>query len=258
MQSYILFLGPPFVGKSTQMQKVSDEYSNVMQISTSEILRRKENQSQVTNILNEDGIHMTVKQVNAAGLYTDAKTVLKLVEAEIRMRSSLYLKTEPNPIISDSYPRSIEQLKDFEALGIPLSAVFYLHASNDEVYWKIFERRREARRYCRECNTYFDPITNPAKNGNCPKEGREIVRRADDEIGVARRRFDSYLKNAAPLVEELRPRSVFHDITINEGDRDLSPEEVFGEILSVLHNLPNMPLTQKEEDGRAFYYAVTP
>ncbi len=222
MQAYILFLGPPFVGKSTQTNKVRERY-NAQLLSTSDILREPASQNILTNVQDESGRSLTVAELNARGLYTDAETVLGLVRNKIQSFNGA-------PIVSDSYPRSVAQLGDFkdkEKLGLDFAGVFYLHASSDEVYWKIFERRREARRYCSSCSTFFDPITNPPANGTCPKDGQEIIRRKDDEPEVARKRFDSYLKNAAPLVEALRGHKAFREVVIDDGVRELSPEEIF-------------------------------
>ena len=230
MQAYILFLGPPFVGKSTQTNKVREKY-NAQLLSTADILRESSSQNILTNIEDENGRRLNVAELNARGFYTDAETVLGLVRNKIQ-------SFDGAPIVSDSYPRSVDQLKDFqEKLGLNFAGVFYLRASSNEAYWKIFERRREARKYCPlfGCNTFFDPITNPA-NGVCPKDGTQLIRRKDDEPEVARKRFDSYQKNAAPLVEALRSHKAFHEVVIDEAGRELSPEEIFEiEIAPHLH-----------------------
>jgi len=223
MQTYILFLGPPFVGKSTQTNKVRERY-NAQLLSTADILREQASQNILTNIEDEKGRRLTVAELNANGLYTDAETVLGLVKTKIKSFGGA-------PIVSDSYPRSVAQLADFtdkEKLGLDFAGIFYLRASSDEAYWRIFNRRREARKYCplSGCNTFFDPVTNPA-NGVCPKDGTQLIRRKDDELDVARKRFDSYLKNAAPLVEALRGHKGFHEVVIDDGSRELSPEEIF-------------------------------
>ncbi len=230
MQSYILFLGPPFVGKSTQTNLVREKYGAEL-LSTADILREPESQGIATNVADkETGRLLTVEELNARGLYTDAQTVLGLVRKKIESFGGA-------PMVSDSYPRSAEQLKDFyNILKLDFSAIFFLHASSSEAYWKIFERRREARKYCPRsgCNTFFDPVTNPA-NGVCPKDGTALIRRKDDEPDVAKKRYESYLENAAPLVEHLMNHPAFHDVIIddfqalmiNDGSRERSPQEIF-------------------------------
>ena len=232
MQAYILFLGPPFVGKSTQTNLVREKYGAQL-LSTGDILREPASQNILTNVADEkSGRQLTVAELNARGLYTDAETVIGLVRKKIQIFGGA-------SIVSDSYPRSVAQLGDFrEKLGLDFSAVFYLRASTEENYWKIFERRREARRYCTSCSDFFDPITKPSANGNCPKDGTEIVRRKDDEPEVARKRFDSYMKNAAPLVEALKSHRNFREIIIDDNGIELSPDEIFARVSLAVDKIP--------------------
>ncbi len=208
-------------------------------LSTADILREPASQGILTNVrerdVKENGTDrlLTVSELNALGKYTDAVTILALVKDRLKTFGGA-------PMVSDSYPRSVAQLADArEKLDLEFAGIFYMRASSPEVYWKIFERRREARKYCPrpDCNTFFDPVTNPT-NGNCPRDGTELIRRKDDEPEVAKKRYESYLKNAAPMVEVLRGKENFFEISVdNSNGRELLPAEVFEKISQKLSEI---------------------
>lgn len=231
-QLFIFFCGPPFVGKSTQTQKVLSAFPHFRLLSTTNIVNDKRN----ANVLSEtvdNGQQLTIREILDRGWYVDAPTILKLVKKEIENFGGA-------PIISDSYPRSVAQLKDMEEkIGLKLSAIFYLSASSQKAYDDIFKRRKEDRRVCPKCRNNFDPITNlPTDGGFCPQDGQKLEMRFDDMGELARKRYESYLKNAAPMVEVLKEKENFFEISVdNSNGRELLPAEVFEKISEKLSGI---------------------
>lgn len=224
-QPFIFFCGPPFCGKSTQTQKVLEAFKDFRLLSSSNIINNRKNFNVLTETV-DNGKQLTIKEILDRGWYVDAPTVLKLLKNEIETFGGA-------PIISDSYPRSIIQLGDLESkLGVKLSLIFYLHASSENIYKNIFARRRADRRVCPTCRVNYDPITMPAADGLCPKDGAHLEIKFDDMGELPLKRLDSYMKNAAPMAEVLKTYAGFVDVVIDIDGKEIPPDEIFSKQIS--------------------------
>jgi len=217
---FIFFCGPPFCGKSTQTQKVLEAFKDFRLLSSSNIINDRKNFNVLTQT-EDEGKQLTIKEILDRGWYVDAPTVLKLLKNEIETFAGA-------PIISDSYPRSVIQLGDLESkLGVKLSLIFYLHASDEKTHKKIFERRRADRRVCPTCRVNYDPKTNPAADGKCATDGAHLEIKFDDMGELPLKRLESYMKNAAPMAEVLKNYPGFVDVVIDIDGKEIPPDEIF-------------------------------
>ncbi len=210
---YVLFVGLPYAGKTTQCNKAVSKFPQFKVLSTSQIL--KANPEHPTHF---DGAPCRVKDITLWGGLVPDDTVLELVKK--------YLENNRHPYqVSDSWPRTIVQLEDMKKRGLQPSLIVYLAFANDEELSEHQRKRMSLRQYCQPCNTSYDPITNPSYVKDlCNLCGKSLIKRKDDNEESLQGRMNQYREDNVPLIERLREEFPSRFLEI---DAKLHPDDIF-------------------------------
>jgi adenylate kinase len=93
-------------------------------------------------------------------------------------------------------------------------------------------KRLSGRWYCPQCNTGYNyPRNMPKHEGVCDKDGGKLLRRADDEESVVKKRLEVYKKETQPIEDFYRKESILKEI-----DGEQNPDKVFQDILTAVKN----------------------
>ena len=181
----LILLGAPGSGKGTQARRLEAAYG-IVHISTGDMLREASGDGTDLGALIED-------HLRRGRLVPDAR-VLALVEERLG-------REEPDRGFAlDGYPRTVQQVDDFEnlmqALGRNLDAALNIDVPDEIVIERLSSRR-------------IDPETgrvyNLALEDDPPPEGAgRLSRRNDDGPGVIRQRLATYHAETEPLIDHYR------------------------------------------------------
>lgn len=206
----LMMLGPPGAGKGTQAQMLVDVLG-VPQISTGDMLRTAKKKG------SELG--------KAAASYMDRgelvpdEVVIGIVE------ESLKSPEVADGFILDGFPRTVEQARALDEMGIVLDAVLNIQVSEETLIERLGERRT-----CVNCGATYHMRYNPTKvDGICDRCGHETILREDDRPESIRTRMAAYHAKTAPLIGFYRERGNLVDI-----DGAASPDEVRAQIEAAL------------------------
>ena len=111
-----------------------------------------------------------LKAIMDAGQLVDQETVLKLLNEAVA-------KAETEIVLLDGFPRTVAQLEAFEALGVRAEKGIYLNCGEETMVARIQKRARES----------------------APGQVR-----SDDNVEAARKRYATYIRESAPVMEVLK------------------------------------------------------
>ena len=187
----IIFLGAPGAGKGTQAAYLS-ELKGIPKISTGDMLR--------SAVQEDSPLGRKVQEIMKDGGLVDDETMLNLINERI---AKLDCK---EGFILDGYPRNLKQAAQLEEV-LPKDKrliVINIQVSEEEVVKRIAGRRS-----CPKCgsvyNIYFHP---PKDDEKCDLDGTSLVRRADDQEDVVRKRIRTYKKETLPLIDYYKKKGV--------------------------------------------------
>ncbi len=210
----IIFIAPPAAGKGTQSKLVSVEY-NIPHISTGDLLRDEVATGSVMG-------KMLANEMNKGGLISD-DTIVNLLRERIRKVDC------NNGYILDGYPRNVEQAKIYETmmheLGRDVGIVIYMDIDRE-----LALKRTISRMICSSCGASYNkdvPSLKPKIDGICDKCGHILTTRSDDTIETANIRYDTYIKETAPLISYYKEKGILKEIKITDSD---TTEDVFNKI----------------------------
>ena len=176
----IIMLGPPGAGKGTQAEFLSDKYG-IPQISTGAIIRG------VIASGSDEG--KRIKELIDKGMLLPDETVVSMVKNRL---------AEPdckNGFILDGFPRTIEQAKALDKMGVKIDHVLSIELSDDEIL-----ERLSGRRECKVCRaSYHIEDHPPKKEGICDRCGGELITRDDDKPETIKNRLEVYHESTEPL-----------------------------------------------------------
>ncbi len=193
MKQEYIFIGPPGSGKGTQTKKLSEEYK-LPHIDTGALLREEIASG------SEDG-KLADSFISKGNLVP-----LNLVANIIKNR----LKKDDcqNGFILDGYPRSTEQalalddiLSEIDKDSNTTPIVFYFKIDEELLIERLVNRIS-----CKDCGEIYNLKTMNIQGNKCPKCGGELIRRNDDTEEVAKKRFDTYFRETAPLIDLYQKR----------------------------------------------------
>lgn len=195
MKQKYIFIGPPGSGKGTQTKMLSSEL-NLPHIDTGSLLR--------------EAVSSGSEEGKLAGSFME-KGQLVPIEVVSRIIKNRLLKDDAkNGFILDGYPRSTEQayaldeiLKEIDKDKDILPVVFYFDVAEEKLVERLVNRRS-----CSKCGAIYNLKTMQLDDETiCPKCGGKLTRREDDTEEVAIKRFDTYFKETAPLIDLYEKRN---------------------------------------------------
>jgi len=210
----IIMLGAPGAGKGTQARKIM-ELASIPQVSTGDMLRRAKGQG--TKLGKE-----AAKFMEAGELVPD-DVVVGIVAQRL---------SEPdmkNGFVFDGFPRTLEQARSLDAMGVEIDAVLNIVVDPEEIVTRLTGRLT-----CSKCGyMHHRTFMPPQVEGICDKCGGKLVQRVDDNEETVRNRLEVYERQTRPLVEYYGAKGLVRDV---DGTGE-TPETVFLKVKSILETL---------------------
>ncbi|MBU2585532.1 MAG: adenylate kinase, partial [Bacteroidetes bacterium] len=213
---YIIFFGPPGVGKGTQAKILSKNFQ-IPHISTGDMLREA--------VAKKTELGLKAKSIMDQGMLVPDDLMIEIV------RETLSSEKCSKGFILDGFPRNIEQAEELDSLFTELHLtniiIILMELDEDEII-----RRLSNRRNCSNCGSLFNLLADNINNEcpNCKSIGT-IYQRDDDKEEVIRKRLSIYKESTFPLKKYYQNNS--HLIIIN-GSGEI--EKVSVEIAAALEN----------------------
>jgi adenylate kinase len=209
MKSHLIFIGAPGSGKGTQASRLVAE-KGFKHISTGDLLRNE--------IAKKSPLGLEVKQVMDAGQLVSDDLVIRLLQANIDLKSSQY--------IFDGYPRNLVQAQtlDKEVLGGAASLSVYFEIDMTRLVERLTNRRT-----CKDCGAIYNLISKKPKiEGKCDLCGSiNLVQRADDQADVITNRLNVFEQTVSPVLEYYQDQGRLMRV-----DAEKSVDEIFKQISS--------------------------
>ena len=219
MKKELIFLGPPACGKGTQTNKLS-EYLGFPHIDTGSLLRAE--------IAKETEEGLVAKSFIDKGQLVPIDLVATIIGKKLADKEC------ENGYVLDGYPRSLEQAEKLDEINtkidgnnqVDFKAIYF------DIDTQILIDRIINRQSCPVCGEIYNKKFKPSKVENiCDKCNVELKTRDDDTEEVARKRFDTYYAQTAPLIEFYENKGVLHKIDANG-----SIEEVWERLLKIVES----------------------
>jgi adenylate kinase len=195
---FIVFIGPPGVGKGTQANMLAAKYPMV-KISTGDLLREAIREK---TVLGERAKHF----MERGELVPDA-LVIDLVNEKVTATPKTI-----NSFIFDGFPRTIEQAKELDNLlaskGVKISMAIDFSMDEEERVSRL-----SGRRMCPKCQrTYHILFAKPKNDSLCDVCNVPLIQRSDDDEAVIRQRSSVYWDLTRPLLDFYRQRNLLQTI----------------------------------------------
>ena len=189
----LILLGAPGAGKGTQAEKISAELK-VPAISTGYIIR---------NAISADTeLGKLAKDYIAEGKLVPDDIIIQLISERLKNDDC------KNGFILDGFPRTINQAKAFDTLGIGVDLVINIEATDEVVI-----ERLSGRRECSKCGrTYHLSFNKPSVDGVCDACGGELKQRKDDNPETIKNRLVVYHEETEPLVEYYESKGLLETV----------------------------------------------
>lgn len=177
----VILLGAPGAGKGTQAEKISQKF-NIPAISTGYIIRH--------------AIAEGTELGKLAKVYIDEGKLLPDDVVTKLLLERLDKEDCKNGFILDGYPRTLNQAKALDELGIAVDKVVSIAVSDDDVIARLSGRRE-----CTQCGKpYHISHNKPTVEGICDVCGGELIQRADDNPETIKNRLVVYHEMTEPLM----------------------------------------------------------
>lgn len=203
MKKEFIFLGPPACGKGTQTNRLS-EYLGFPHIDTGSLLRAE--------IAKETEEGLVAKSFIDKGQLVPIDLVAKIIGKKLAGEDCR------NGYVLDGYPRSLEQAEKLEEINAQVDGDE--KASFKAIYFdidtQVLLERIIYRQSCPVCGEIYNKKFKPSKVENiCDKCNVSLKTRDDDNEDVAKKRFDTYFEQTAPLVKFYENKGVLYKIEAN-------------------------------------------
>lgn len=212
----IIFIAPPAAGKGTQSTLVEEKYG-IPHISTGDLLRG-------ARTANDQRAKM-IADLQDKGLLVPDEIVLELLKERLAQEDC------ENGYILDGFPRNLSQAEAYEeilsALQLPLGNVILLELDKETA-----KRRINGRLTCPKCGAIYNreaEESKPKVDGYCDNCHVELKHRSDDTAETYDVRYDSYIKDTAPLIDYYEQKGVLFRI-----DSSIGKTRVFEEIEKII------------------------
>ncbi len=204
----VIFIAPPAAGKGTISQKLID--LGYMHISTGDMLREE--------ISKKSKLGLEIEDIMAKGNLVSDEIVFELIKNKLNNLKSSF--------ILDGFPRTINQAqmldKLLNELKIDNYEVIYLDINLEEAMHRALGRLS-----CEKCgagyNKYYDQMK-PKVDNICDKCGSNLIGRSDDNEESFKVRFETFVKNNAPIKEFYESKNKLHMIDATKGSEKTTEE----------------------------------
>lgn len=214
----IILIAPANAGKGTQAKLIQEKY-NIPHISMGELLRERRKI--------DDQIGRHIAETQDKGVLTDDSIVIEALKERI---------TQPdckNGYILEGYPRTVKQLNLYKDLLNEIGMDFGVAISLEIPYEMLLERML-SRVTCEKCEKIYNLSYEKAKpkvDGICDECGGKLVRRSDDTEEAFKVRYQVYLDNINPLLEEFNKMGVLYTI-----DASIDRDTTFKSIEAIIND----------------------
>ncbi|MDX1922731.1 MAG: adenylate kinase [Alphaproteobacteria bacterium] len=211
----IILLGPPGAGKGTQARRLEEHYG-LVQLSTGDVLRAA--------VKAGTPLGREAKTYMDAGKLVPDDLIIRLIEEWMQKPEA------KKGFILDGFPRTVPQAKALDAMlqkrSMKLKAVVEMKVDD-----KALVERVSGRFSCAKCGEgYHDSFKPLKKAGECDKcQGKEFVRRPDDNAETMKTRLEAYHAQTAPIIPYYRDQGILVQV---DGMGEMN--DVYAEIKSVL------------------------
>lgn len=195
---FIVFIGPPGVGKGTQANMLAEKYPMV-KISTGDLLREA--------IREKSTLGERAKSFMERGELVPDALVIDLVNEKVTATPKMI-----NSFIFDGFPRTIEQAKQLDVLLLSKKAAISV-AVNFSMDEEERVSRLSGRRMCPKCQrTYHIKFAKPKSDNLCDSCNVPLIQRSDDDEAVIRQRSSVYWEQTRPLLDFYHQRNLLQTI----------------------------------------------
>jgi adenylate kinase len=205
---HLVILGPQGSGKGTQARLLSEKFK-MPYFSAGELIRKKSRSN------TEEG--RKVKALHDAGMLIPNEITKKLIENELKKIP------QSQTVIFEGYPRTMDQVKDFEDIlrqrDKKDKKIIVLDVKESTVYQRI-----SGRRVCVICEkNYYPPDSLTLKN--CIECGGELIKRSDDTKEAIEKRLHIFKNETKPVIDYYKKRGELLEINgepkINEVTKEI-------------------------------------
>ena len=136
--------------------------------------------------------------------------------------------------VLDGYPRSLEQAEKLEEINenvdgdneVDFRAIYF------DIDMEILIERIIYRQSCPVCGEIYNKKFKPSKIENiCDKCNVPLKTRDDDNEEIAKKRFETYFEQTAPLIDYYKQRGVLYTL-----DAEGSIDEVWEKLLEIIND----------------------
>lgn len=218
MKNELIFLGPPACGKGTQTNKLS-EYLKLPHIDTGSLLRAE--------------ISKETEEGKIAKFFIDKGQLVPVDLVGKIIFKKLAGDECKNGYVLDGYPRSLEQAYKLDEINTIVDKD--VESSFKAIYFdidtQILLERIIYRQSCPVCGEIYNKKFKPSKvEGLCDKCNVPLKTRDDDNEEIAKKRFETYFEQTAPLIEFYTNKNVLYKIDANG-----TIDEVWERLLQVVN-----------------------
>ncbi len=217
MKKELIFMGPPASGKGTQTKKLAAE-TGLVHVDTGSLLREAMAKGTEAGKIAKDYVEK--------GALVPVEVVAQIIKDRLKQDDV------QKGFILDGFPRSIEQaemlddmLKEIDNGKEVQTKVIYFEIPIENLMERIIYRRS-----CPKCGAIYNLKTMPIKQeGICDACGSELVQRKDDTEEIAKKRFDTYFEQTAPLIDFYSSRGLLVKL-----DATGSIDEIYSKLKEVI------------------------
>lgn len=192
----LILIGAPGAGKGTLSVPLKEKLG-IPTISTGDLLRDA--------IANKTEEGLQAKSLIDQGLLVPTEVVFEMLKKRLAESDC------QNGYILDGFPRNLEQVKLLESY----TDIDYV--INIDVDLDIILKRLLGRRVCPKCK-YIYNTTWGGDNVHCAKCGAEYITRSDDNEESITKRFETFNKETAPVIQYYKNLGKVIDIKSAEAE----------------------------------------
>ena len=219
MKKEFIFLGPPACGKGTQTDMLA-KYLGFPHIDTGSLLRAE--------------IAKETEEGKVAKSFIDKGQLVPLELVGRIIGKKLASDECKAGYVLDGYPRSLEQAQKLDEINSEVDkdidsnfkAIYF------DIDMELLIERIVNRQSCPVCGEIYNKKFKPSKIENiCDKCNVPLKTRDDDNEEIAKKRFETYFEQTAPLVKFYEDKKVLYKLDANG-----TIEEVWDRLLEIANS----------------------